>query len=103
MTTVRDADLLLSHAGFLRNVARSLLLDDQQADDVVQQTLIAALEKPPSEQGNLKGWLASVTRNLALMRRRGEGRRREVVAAGIQRLVGHLVEHANQVMHRIVG
>ncbi len=76
MTTVPDADLLLSHAGFLRNVARSLLLDEQQADDVVQQTLLAALEKPPAEQGNLKGWLASVTRNLALMRRRGEGRRR---------------------------
>ena len=76
MTTVPDADLLLSHAGFRRNVARSLLLDDQQADDVVQQTLLAALEKPPPQAGNLKGWLASVTRNLALMRRRGEGRRR---------------------------
>ncbi|MHC4954501.1 MAG: sigma-70 family RNA polymerase sigma factor [Planctomycetota bacterium] len=71
-----DADLLLSHAGFLRNVARGLLLDDQQADDVVQQTLIAAMEKPPAHAGNLKAWLASVTRNLALMRRRGEGRRR---------------------------
>jgi len=76
MTTVPDAELLYSHAGFLRNVARSLLLDDQQADDVVQQTLLAALEKPPQHTGNLKAWLATVTRNLALMRRRGEGRRR---------------------------
>jgi len=76
MTTVPDAELLLSHAGFLRNVARGLLLDDQQADDVVQQVLLAAIEKPPAHTGNLRAWLASVTRNLALMRRRGEGRRR---------------------------
>ena len=71
-----DPELLQSHRPFVTALARSLVRDESRADDVVQQTLLAAIEKPPEHSGNLKAWLASVTRNLALMRRRGEGRRR---------------------------
>lgn len=74
-----DAEVLCEHAGFLRAVARALLLDDDQADDVAQQTVLAALGRP--DPG--RGWMARVARNLSLMRRRSEGRRarRERAAA----------------------
>ena len=80
---IPSPESLVAHAGFIRNVARKLLLDDHEVDDVVQQTLLAALEKPPSRPGPLKPWLATVARNLARMRRRTEGRidRREQAAA----------------------
>src|SRR5258705_10488158 len=53
-----DPELLLAHAGFVRSVARSLLADENAVDDVVQQTWLAALEKPPREPGALRRWLA---------------------------------------------
>jgi RNA polymerase sigma-70 factor (ECF subfamily) len=79
--TIPQPEVLISHAGFIRAVAQRLLLDDHEVDDVVQQTLLAALEKPPRRA--LKPWLAAVAGNLARMRRRTEGRlhRREKVAA----------------------
>jgi len=82
-TVIPSPDTLIAHAGFIRAVARKLLLDDHEVDDVVQQTLLAALEKPPQRPGPLKPWLATVARNLARMRRRTEGRidRREQAAA----------------------
>jgi len=80
---IPSPESLVAHAGFIRNVARKLLLDDHEVDDVVQQTLLAALQKPPTRPGPLKPWLATVARNLARMRRRTEGRidRREQAAA----------------------
>jgi RNA polymerase sigma-70 factor (ECF subfamily) len=60
-----DADVLLEHAAFLTALARSLVHDEQEAEDVVQETMVAALDKPP-RHGNLRGWLAAVTRNLSL-------------------------------------
>lgn len=81
--TVPQPEVLISHAGFIRSVAQKLLLDDHAVDDVVQQTLLAALEKPPRRDGPLRPWLATVARNLARMRRRTDGRaaRREERAA----------------------
>jgi len=69
-----DPELLLSHAAFLKSIARSLVLDDGQADDVVQEAYLAALQKPPPTGPN-SAWLGKVARNLSLMLRRGEGRR----------------------------
>ncbi len=67
---------LLSNAGFVRNLARSLLQDPNAADDIAQQTLVTALERPPSSTFGLRGWLASVARSLARQTARGEERRR---------------------------
>ncbi|MEE8106747.1 MAG: sigma-70 family RNA polymerase sigma factor [Planctomycetota bacterium] len=69
-----DPEHLLSHAAFLKNIARSLVLDDGQADDVVQEAYLAALQKPPPT-GPTGAWLGKVAKNLSLMLRRGEGRR----------------------------
>ncbi len=66
---------LPEHVRFVRGIARSLLFDEHEADDAVQDTLLRALEQPP-EPGNMQGWLRVVVRNFALRRRREERRRK---------------------------
>ncbi|MEE8105979.1 MAG: sigma-70 family RNA polymerase sigma factor [Planctomycetota bacterium] len=78
----QSAEALLEHATFLRALARRLLFDEQKAEDVVQETYLAALRHPhPLKE--TRAWLSSVVRNLAHMQRRGDVRRdaREAVAA----------------------
>ncbi len=67
---------LLQHTGALRALAQQLVRDDASADDVVQETLVAALTHPPRHRVNLGGWLRTVARNVALRSHRGETRRR---------------------------
>ncbi|MDH3591035.1 MAG: sigma-70 family RNA polymerase sigma factor, partial [Planctomycetota bacterium] len=68
-------EALLEHAGFVRALARRLLADPHAADDVVQETWLAALRKPPRDKTRLRAWLGTVARRLALKRRRSGGRR----------------------------
>ena len=68
---------LLAQAGWMRSLARALVLDPSRADDVVQEAWLAALARPPADRRNLRGWLARVLRNAALQIDRHEGRRRE--------------------------
>jgi RNA polymerase sigma-70 factor (ECF subfamily) len=66
---------LLRHASFLRALARGLLQDSDAAEDVVQDTWVAALEAPPKTAFNLRGWLGTVTRHFAIRAHRAEERR----------------------------
>lgn len=66
---------LLEHGQFLHRLARGLVHDSSTADDVVQETYLAALLHPPHRMGNPRGWLATVARNFALRTRRAEARR----------------------------
>ena len=84
---------LLQHSRFVRGVARGLLMDEGLADDVVQDTWLKALEKQPTDEGRLRGWLGRVASRLALRslrgRRRREARERqaaqaEVVASSVE-------------------
>lgn len=77
-------DDLLAHASWVRALARSLVADPATADDVVQETWLAALRTPPREARNLRGWLGRVVSNAARQRGRGEARRveREQLVAG---------------------
>ncbi|HEX5139114.1 MAG TPA: sigma-70 family RNA polymerase sigma factor [Planctomycetota bacterium] len=68
------SDILPEHVRFVRAVAHSLL-DEHEAEDAVQDTLLRALEQPP-EPGNIRGWLRVVVRNFALRRKREEKRRK---------------------------
>ncbi|MEE8106051.1 MAG: sigma-70 family RNA polymerase sigma factor [Planctomycetota bacterium] len=68
-------EMLLQHAGFVRALARSLLNDAHAAEDVVQETWLAALRRPPADRTRLRAWLGTVARNLALRDRRGVARR----------------------------
>ena len=81
------AELLIEHAEFIRSIARGLLRDPHAVDDVAQETMLAALQKPP-RAGHFRAWLTAVARNLALTRRRGEQRRagRERAVARRERL-----------------
>jgi RNA polymerase sigma factor (sigma-70 family) len=70
-------EVLLAHADFLRGLARSLVYDENQADDLVQGTYLAALEGSSRPRRNTRAWLAGITRNVARMTWRGESRRRQ--------------------------
>ncbi len=70
-------DELLEHRSWATRLARSLLRDPSAADDVVQQTWIAALRRPPKRGRPVRGWLAGVIRNEARQHHRGEGRRKQ--------------------------
>jgi len=68
-------EALLQHGSFVRSLARSLIGDEQLAEDIAQETLLVALERPPLSAGALRTWLARVTRNFARQAYRGSGRR----------------------------
>lgn len=70
-----DLNEALSHAPFLRRVARALVRDDQTAEDLLQETWIAAIEHPPARGGRLRSWLTVVLKRKAHNRRRAEARR----------------------------
>ncbi len=69
-------DELLRHQAFLRRLSESLVVDPNRADDLVQQTWVAALENPPRSDASPRGWLARVARNFAIKTATGEARRR---------------------------
>lgn len=69
-------EILLAHADWVRRLARQLVAEEDRADDLVQETWVAALSRPPRHGQNLKSWLAIVVRNLARKRGREESRRR---------------------------
>jgi RNA polymerase sigma factor (sigma-70 family) len=73
MDRVPSAEELVAQAGFVRRLARSLLGDE--GDDLAQDALAAALERPPRVAVDPRAWLTGVVRNLARMRFRSEARR----------------------------
>ena len=69
---------LLQHDAWLRRLIAALVGADR-ADDVVQQTWMAAMTDPP--RGSPRAWLAAVARRLAFRRRRDDARRARREAA----------------------
>ena len=69
---------LCAHTGWLRALARGLVDDEALAEDLVQESLLRAVERPPRRPGALGAWLGTVLRRLA-MRARAERRSRERV------------------------
>lgn len=70
-----DSEALLEESGWVRALARRLAADHQRAEDLAQETLVAALQRPRKEGVPLRRWLAAVMRNLWQQERRGELRR----------------------------
>jgi RNA polymerase sigma-70 factor, ECF subfamily len=64
--------LVRRHDRYLYRVARSVLQDDQEAEDVVQQTYLQAFTKLVDFRGeaSLRTWLTRITLNEAIRRRR---------------------------------
>jgi RNA polymerase sigma factor (sigma-70 family) len=69
-----NPELLLSHADFMRALARSLLHDEHLAEDVVQDAWMAALGEPQGGIKKVRAWLAGTVRNLSLKKLRTEKR-----------------------------
>src|SRR5262245_7193210 len=68
-----DAEVLLANACWIRAMARELV-GARGADDLVQETWLAALRRRENER-NLAAWLAGVVRHLARRARRGDRNR----------------------------
>ncbi|MGE5182486.1 MAG: sigma-70 family RNA polymerase sigma factor [Acidobacteriota bacterium] len=65
----------ISELGGLRALARSLVHGDADADDLLQDAAVAALEHPPELDRPVRPWLATVILNRWRMNRRGAARR----------------------------
>ncbi len=72
-----NAEALLEHSRWMRNLALRLVGDAQRADDLTQDTWVRALEQPPRTDMPLRGWLATVMRNVLRQDRRADARRFE--------------------------
>lgn len=100
---MKNAPLDSTDLTWLTGLARALLGESHAADDLVQETAVAALEGslPPGEPR--RAWLGSVARRLAARRFRGDARRerREEVAARAEALPdsAELVEKAEVAEH----
>jgi DNA-directed RNA polymerase specialized sigma24 family protein len=68
-------DGILANTAWIRRLARRLVADAAERDEVVQQVWLAALTQAPRAD-ELRPWLAGVLRNVARMRLRGGERRR---------------------------
>ncbi|MEM8884182.1 MAG: sigma-70 family RNA polymerase sigma factor [Planctomycetota bacterium] len=73
---------LLAQTDWIRTLARRLVYDPSEVDDVVQETWVAIVRRPPLRTVPVRCWLAAVVRNVARQRGRGEGRRRRREQAG---------------------
>ncbi len=81
-----DTDLLLAQTRWVQSLALRLVRDRELAEDITQEVLLAALERPPRQAANersLRAWLAQVVRSVVKVGARTEERRRfrERVAA----------------------
>jgi RNA polymerase sigma-70 factor (ECF subfamily) len=98
-------DELLAHAGWVRELALALVGDAASADDLVQDTWIAAMRGPSEGPMSPRPWLARVMRNLARDRwRREERRRRHEVEAARADSVSSSADLAGELeMQRTLG
>ena len=78
MSTLDDQEVL-RHGAFLRRLARHLLKDVDAAEDIVQQAMAQALERPPKRSQRLRAWLGATTRNLAMRHLRDQARHRSIM------------------------
>ena len=97
----RDGDpaafriLIRRHDRYLYRIARSVLLDDHEAEDVVQETYVRAFTRLVDFRGDasLSTWLTRIALNEALKRRR---RRRRTVPLEVIDVAPHCAVQINQ-------
>ena len=84
----------MSHLPALRRYAVSLTRSTTDAEDLVHDTLVRALERDASfrPDGNLRGWLMSILHNLYVDKRRSDtsaaGRDRNRIAGRLHEAIG---------------
>ena len=97
-------DTLLAHRAFVRGLAHALVRDPSEAEDIEQETWLAALRKPP-HGANPRAWLGSVVRRQAARRGRREARLRQraehAPGAAAPREPGDVLERAETTQRAI--
>lgn len=88
---------LLAHAGFVRALSRRLVLDENRAADIEQDTWLAALNEASGVKGSIRAWLSQVARNFALMAFRSDKSRRTRERAAAARTTAASAEE--QIIH----
>lgn len=71
-----ELKLLSRNEDFIRGLARRLIRDEHLAEDLFQETWLAAFRNPPQERRAERAWLSRVVRNLSSLFMRTEDRRR---------------------------
>lgn len=74
-TELLSPEELLEHVDWMRRLARALVRNDGDADDIAQQACEVALTRPPATGRPVRPYLAGILRNLARLRLRRQGRR----------------------------
>lgn len=69
-----EFEALEKEARLVRSMSRRILFDASLAEDVVQQTWVAMLEKPPRDPRRVGAWFSRVAKNCALKLLRGRQR-----------------------------
>ena len=69
-SSAHSIEELLVHGAWLRRLATGLVAADGDADDLVQETWLAALVRWPVRREEARAWLARVIRNQAISRAR---------------------------------
>jgi RNA polymerase sigma-70 factor (ECF subfamily) len=96
---------LLRHDAFVRAVARGLLRDDAEADEVAQDAWLAALRRPPVVDRGLRGFFATIVRRIATNRGVSAARRAARETRAARRDLGASTADAVQRLEtgRVVG
>lgn len=97
-------DRLLSQSAWLERLTRELVPGLHAADDLAQETLTAALERPEPARANVRTWLEGIARKLAADKTRARHRRlrRERRSARAEAQPGVADTLAKFEMHRSV-
>ena len=73
-------EALLGQERWVRRLARALVHDGDEAEDVVQEARVASWQRPPRDPDRARAWLGIVVRNLVRNRKRAETIRQRVQA-----------------------
>ncbi|MCR9247341.1 MAG: sigma-70 family RNA polymerase sigma factor [bacterium] len=74
--TLDPLEELLRESAWIRQLARRLVEPGHDADDLVQDACLAAMQHPPQHRDNLRGWLSQILRNLVRQKRRQSTRQK---------------------------
>lgn len=67
---------LLDHTDWVRAIARGLVGNPSEVEDLIQESWLEVIRRPPASRRNLRAWLRQVVTNRARQMGRGDSRRK---------------------------